>query len=105
MISNLAGFITRREGKKFLRLEEKVDDSSDQLSTILRKGEELSLYIHIPFCRKLCPFCCFNRYLFQEDKARQYFINLRKELDIYIQRGFTFSQLLLRRRYPHYSDG
>jgi menaquinone C8-methyltransferase len=90
LISSVAGFITRREGKKFLRLEENVDDSPIT-SSILRKGEELSLYIHIPFCRKLCPFCCFNRYLFQEEKARQYFNNLRKELDIYIQRGFTFS--------------
>ncbi len=78
------------KGKKFLRLEEKVDDSRITRN-ILRKDEQLSLYIHIPFCRKLCPFCCFNRYLFKEDKAREYFINLRKELDSYIQRGFTFS--------------
>ena len=58
---------------------------------MLRKGETPSLYIHIPFCRKLCPFCCFNRYLFKEDKAREYFLCLRKELDLYIQRGFTFN--------------
>jgi coproporphyrinogen III oxidase-like Fe-S oxidoreductase len=90
LISNLAGQITKREGQKFLRLEETLDDSVIT-SRILRPDEELSLYIHIPFCRKLCPFCCFNRYLFQEDKARQYFVNLRKEVDIYIQRGFTFS--------------
>ena len=90
MISDIAGYITRREGKKFLKLEEYFNDSGIN-SRILRQGEELSLYIHIPFCRKLCPFCCFNRYLFKEDKAREYFISLRKELDIYIDRGFTFS--------------
>lgn len=91
MIPEIAGYITRREGKKFLKLQETVDDSRID-RRILRPGEVLSLYIHIPFCRKLCPFCCFNRYLFQEDKARQYFVNLRKELDIYIQKGFTFSE-------------
>jgi menaquinone C8-methyltransferase len=90
MIPEIAGYITRREGKKFLKLEEQIDDSSIT-SKILRPGEELSLYIHIPFCRKLCPFCCFNRYLFNEDKAHQYFIDLKKELDIYIERGFNFS--------------
>ncbi len=90
MIAEIAGYVTRREGRKFLKLEETPDDSSIT-SRMLRQDEQLSLYIHIPFCRKLCPFCCFNRYLFKEDKARRYFTNLKKELDIYIQRGFTFT--------------
>jgi len=90
LIPEIAGYITRREGKKFLQLKADVDESR-LTSRIIRPGEELSLYIHIPFCRKLCPFCCFNRYLFNEEKSRQYFIYLRRELDIYIQRGFKFS--------------
>lgn len=90
MISNLAGWITRREGRKFLRLEETFDDSIIT-GRIVRPGQQLSLYIHIPFCRKLCPFCCFNRYLFKEEQAREYFRHLKKELDSYIQRGFQFS--------------
>jgi menaquinone C8-methyltransferase len=90
MIPNIAGYIIRHEGKKFLQLKEQLDETSITPG-ILRPGEQLSLYIHIPFCRKLCPFCCFNRYLFNEDKAHQYFVGLRKELDIYIERGFTFS--------------
>jgi menaquinone C8-methyltransferase len=90
LISQVAGYITRRDGRKFLKLTETPDDSGIT-HQILRPGETLSLYIHIPFCRKLCPFCCFNRYLFNEAKAREYFVNLRKELDIYIQRGFTFT--------------
>lgn len=90
MIPSIAGYVVRREGKKFLRLDERVDDSRIK-SDLLRKNEQLSLYIHIPFCRKLCPFCCFNRYLFDETKARTYFQSLRKELDIYIRRGFKFN--------------
>lgn len=90
MIPEIAGYIIRREGLKFLKLSEKVDDSLIN-SRILRPGEQLSLYIHIPFCRSLCPFCCFNRYLFYAEKAHTYFAQLRHELDIYIQRGFTFS--------------
>ncbi|MDP3880011.1 MAG: coproporphyrinogen III oxidase family protein [Dehalococcoidales bacterium] len=91
MLADMVSFVTRREGKKFLKLSQEIDDSIIRGSG--REGEEgTSLYIHIPFCRTLCPFCCFNRYLFKEDRARQYFRSLRKELDIYIQRGFKFSE-------------
>jgi len=90
MISNMAASITRYEGKKFLKLREEIDDSLIT-EMALGKGADISLYIHIPFCRTLCPFCCFNRYLFKEDRAREYFRNLKKELDLYIQKGFDFS--------------
>ena len=90
MLSNFLGFITRREGKKFLKLNEEVDEPGVQ-KTRGEVGEEVSLYIHIPFCRTLCPFCCFHRYLFKENKAREYFKNLKKELALYVRRGFRFS--------------
>jgi len=92
MIPELVSFVTRREGRKFRRLSPTIDDS-------IISGEKLggkagiSLYVHIPFCRSLCPFCCFNRYLFQEDLARRYFIDLKKELESYIRRGFHFSSI------------
>ncbi len=88
MLSNVVGWVTRREGRKFLKLRQDIDDS---VFVGAKEIGEISLYIHIPFCRTLCPFCCFNRYLFQKDKARQYFRHLKRELDLYIQKGFTFS--------------
>ena len=69
MLANVVGWVTRREGRKFLKLHKDIDDS---VFAGAKEIEEISLYIHIPFCRTLCPFCCFNRYLFQEDKARQF---------------------------------
>jgi menaquinone C8-methyltransferase len=94
LIPDIAGWITRHEGKKFLRLEETFDESR-LTSRILRPNEQISLYIHIPFCRKLCPFCCFNRYLFKEDEARAYFRYLKKELDCYIRNGFQFTHFYI----------
>ena len=88
MISKFVGLVTRREGKKFLELSPDFDES------VIAEGagnEAVSLYIHIPFCKTLCPFCCFNRYLFKEDKARRYFKHLKRELDLYLRRGFKFS--------------
>ena len=31
------------------------------------------LYLHMPFCEVLCPFCSFHRVRFQEQRARQLF--------------------------------
>ena len=92
MIPELVSFVTRREGQKFRRLDSHFDESLVNAER-LRKGAGISLYVHIPFCRSLCPFCCFNRYLFQEDLARRYFIDLKKELELYIRRGFKFSSI------------
>jgi len=87
-LADLAGMVTRREGRKFLKLDESVDEG---VLAGAGGNEGVSLYIHIPYCRTLCPFCCFNRYLFREDEARRYFVNLKKELDLYIRKGFRFS--------------
>jgi coproporphyrinogen III oxidase-like Fe-S oxidoreductase len=91
-LAGLTGFVTRREGRKFLRLGEAVNES---LITPSGLGEYTrpSLYVHIPFCRSLCPFCCFNRYLFDEGIARRYYRHLERELEIYIEKGFEFSNI------------
>ena len=31
------------------------------------------LYIHIPFCEELCPFCSFTRVRFDADLAKTFF--------------------------------
>ncbi len=90
MIPGIVSYVTRREGRKFRHLSASIDDSIISGSR-LGHGHDLSLYVHIPFCRVLCPFCCFNRYLFKEDLARRYFIDLKQELELYLERGLSFS--------------
>ncbi len=92
LIPEFLGYITRRGGQNFLNLDSGVDDPLIIAERLGGKGG-IPLYVHIPFCRSLCPFCCFNRYLFEEDQARRYFSDLKQELELYIRSGFDFSSI------------
>jgi coproporphyrinogen III oxidase-like Fe-S oxidoreductase len=54
---------------------------------------QYQLYIHIPFCPVLCPFCSFHRVEFHPDRVASYFNALRKEIEQYHQQGFVFDDL------------
>ncbi len=55
--------------------------------------EPCQLYVHVPFCESLCPFCSFHRVEYREQKARAYFDALRREILLYEARGFRFSDV------------
>jgi coproporphyrinogen III oxidase-like Fe-S oxidoreductase len=46
------------------------------------------LYIHIPFCESLCPFCSFHRVRLALPKATTYFNALRHELQVIADKGY-----------------
>jgi coproporphyrinogen III oxidase-like Fe-S oxidoreductase len=50
------------------------------------------LYLHIPFCVTLCPFCSFHRVRFKEDRASLYFTGLEQEIALAAELGFGFSE-------------
>lgn len=56
-----------------------------------RAGKEYLLYVHIPFCEELCPYCSFNRVPFERTLATDYFSALRREIALYRDRGYRFS--------------
>ena len=60
-----------------------------------QKGKEYTLYLHIPFCESLCPYCSFNRFLLDEDKAHTYFRHLRAEMRMAHRLGFQFRSLYI----------
>jgi coproporphyrinogen III oxidase-like Fe-S oxidoreductase len=49
------------------------------------------LYVHIPFCEVLCPFCSFHRVQHRTAQARAYFASLRREIRLYHAAGHKFT--------------
>ena len=64
-------------------------------SEILPNGKPTMLYIHIPFCHTLCPYCSFHKYIYDESLARAYFEALREELKLIKAKGFDFHTLVV----------
>ena len=51
------------------------------------------LYLHIPYCVVLCPFCSFHRVEFKRNGAQAYFEALRREIELVSSRGYRFDEL------------
>ena len=60
-----------------------------------REGHGYVLYAHVPFCERLCTYCSFNRFLYKEDRAREYFAHLRKEMHLVADLGYDFASLYI----------
>ncbi len=56
-------------------------------------GRRYMLYMHVPFCERLCPYCSFNRYPFREEVARPYFANMRKEMLMLADLGYDIESI------------
>lgn len=66
-----------------------------QADTKAAHNREYLLYIHIPFCATLCPFCSFNRFLFESNTAKRYFKNLRAQLRQISTLGYDFKKVYI----------
>ena len=58
-------------------------------------GQPYMLYMHVPFCERLCPYCSFNRFPFREDRAKPYFENMRKEMRMLKDLGYDFDSVYI----------
>ena len=51
------------------------------------------LYLHVPFCERLCPYCSFNRYVYRDDVARPYYASMRKEMLMLKDLGYDIESI------------
>lgn len=59
--------------------------SREQLRAKLAKISELGLYLHVPFCEQICPYCPYNKELYRSDLARRYVDGVKTEMDSYAE--------------------
>lgn len=86
----LIGSLVRRFNRQVMTLPEA---KGGRALPAPRPGAEYLLYLHIPFCTVLCPFCSFHRVHFEQGKAHSYFDLLRREIALATDSGFRFSEL------------
>ena len=86
MINQIVTNIAKREFARSLKFAEGV---LPQLPSCSDEKPRL-LYMHIPFCEELCPYCSFHRITFEEPLTRKYFQALRQEIKIYQEKGYKF---------------
>jgi oxygen-independent coproporphyrinogen-3 oxidase len=57
--------------------------AAEELHSRFQDINEMGIYLHIPFCRYLCPYCPYNKELYQADLAQEYTASVIKEIDYY----------------------
>lgn len=70
-------------------------DQAEKITAPKAPGKPIHLYVHIPFCLQLCPYCSFHRVSYEEELARAYFRALRYELELYHHLGFLFESVYI----------
>jgi menaquinone C8-methyltransferase len=89
-LDNFIAWFVRRSSKASFTFDE-----GGGVFHLAAPQEPIHLYVHIPFCVQLCPYCSFHRYHFEENAAREYFMALRHELQLYARKGFCFSSVYI----------
>jgi coproporphyrinogen III oxidase-like Fe-S oxidoreductase len=81
--------VLRREFGRAMHFAE--DDASTAMPTAPARA--CQLYVHVPFCEVLCPFCSFHRVRFDAARTARYFDALRREIALYHADGFRFADV------------
>lgn len=54
-----------------------------------------SLYVHIPFCKKICPYCDFVKVLENKNFIEPYINELVKDISFFIDNNFKFETIYI----------
>jgi len=90
---SIIDFFVRRKISKILTFSER-NFQTVKFSDFEKFSERVKfLYIHIPFCLELCPYCSFHRVKFEKNFALKYFDALNKEILMYKDKNFNFNAI------------
>lgn len=69
-------------GEREILLERRVP-SREELERKLEAVNSMGLYLHIPFCERICPYCPYNKEIYRDDLAVAYVRAVKREMDYY----------------------
>jgi len=80
----LEGFL-RTQLRRSLTKESYValENKTPLLESRFQGIDGFGLYLHIPFCRQICPYCPYNKEIYHPEVAERYANAVKKEIDIY----------------------
>jgi oxygen-independent coproporphyrinogen-3 oxidase len=52
---------------------------------VIRDIDAFGLYLHVPFCHQICPYCPYNKVMYHPDLAERYTQAVLGEIDLYAE--------------------
>ena len=84
MVSN---YLRKRISRHFTRQNEIVFNNNIPSYQLIGEKfndiDALGIYLHIPFCNQICPYCPYNKEIYSEEACRKYVSAIIKEIDTY----------------------
>src|SRR4030042_805549 len=79
---------SRNQIRKLLTKENNIilENKAPSYESLERKFQDISefgLYLHVPFCKQICPYCPYNKEIYQLEVAEMYTRAVKKEIDFY----------------------
>ncbi|HOD50507.1 MAG TPA: radical SAM protein [Candidatus Hydrogenedentes bacterium] len=71
-------------GEREVLLKKRIP-SREELRAKLESIKTIGLYLHIPFCEQICPYCPYNKQIYRRNLAEGYVHAVKKEMDAYAE--------------------
>ena len=69
-------------GQNEILFQNNIPDSN-LIGENFRDIDTLGIYLHIPFCNQICPYCPYNKEIYSEEACQKYVKAVIKEIDFY----------------------